>query len=60
LLTAGERISMALLCMALHELDVDAISFTGSQAGVITDTVHGRAKIVENQSETISRSFERK
>ena len=38
LLTSGERISMALLCMALAELGVDAVSFTGSQAGIITDT----------------------
>ena len=47
LLTSGERISMALLCMALADLDVSAVSFTGSQAGIITDTHHTRAKIVE-------------
>jgi aspartate kinase len=47
LLTSGERVSMALLCMALAELGVDAVSFTGSQAGIITDTTHGKAKIVE-------------
>jgi aspartate kinase len=47
LLTAGERVSMALLCMALAELRVPAASFTGSQAGIITDTTHGRAKILE-------------
>ena len=47
LLTAGERISMALLCMALADLGVEAISFTGSQVGIITDTVHTKAKIVE-------------
>ena len=47
LLSSGERISMALLCMALAELGVDAVSFTGSQAGIITDTAHTRAKIVE-------------
>ena len=40
LLTAGERISMALLCMALAELGIPAASFTGSQAGIITDTTH--------------------
>lgn len=57
LLTAGERISMALLCMALHELNIDAISFTGSQAGVITDTVHGRAKIVEIKAKRIVESL---
>jgi aspartate kinase len=47
LLTAGERKAMALLCMALHDLGVPADSFTGSQAGIITDTSHERAKIVE-------------
>jgi aspartate kinase len=47
LLTAGERISMALLCMALYDLGVEARSFTGSQAGIITDTTHTRARIVE-------------
>jgi aspartate kinase len=47
LLTAGERVSMALLCMALAEQGVDAVSFTGSQAGIITDTTHTRARIVE-------------
>ncbi len=46
LLTAGERISMALLCMALADVGVDAVSFTGSQAGIITDTGHTRAKIL--------------
>ncbi len=47
LLTAGERISMALLAMAIHELGHDAASFTGSQAGIITTTEHGQAKIKE-------------
>ncbi len=47
LLTAGERISMALLSMAIWELGDEAISFTGSQSGIITDDVHTRAKIVE-------------
>ena len=47
LLSAGERKAMALLCMALHDLGVPADSFTGSQAGIITDTFHTRAKIVE-------------
>jgi len=47
LLTAGERVSMALLVMALSDLGVDAVSFTGSQAGIITDSTHTRAKIVE-------------
>jgi len=47
LLTAGERISMALLAMAIHALGIDARSFTGSQAGVITDRTHGKARIID-------------
>ncbi|MFM7410197.1 MAG: aspartate kinase, partial [Actinomycetota bacterium] len=47
LLTTGERISMALVCMALADLGIDAVSFTGSQVGIITDTVHTKAKILE-------------
>src|SRR5579883_2544713 len=47
LLTAGERVSMALLVMALADQGVDAVSFTGSQAGIITDTSHTKAKIIE-------------
>jgi aspartate kinase len=47
LVTAGERISMALVCMALAERGVPASSFTGSQAGIITDTSHTNAKILE-------------
>jgi aspartate kinase len=47
LITAGERKAMALLCMALHDVGVPADSFTGSQAGIVTDTDHTRAKIVE-------------
>ncbi len=47
LLTAGERISMALLAMAIAQLGHRARSFTGSQAGVITDSAHGRAKIID-------------
>lgn len=47
LLTAGERISMALVSMALHARGVPAISFTGSQTGIITDTEHTRARIVD-------------
>ncbi len=47
LLSSGERISMALLCMALADVGVPGVSFTGSQAGIITDTAHGRAKILE-------------
>jgi len=47
LLTAGERISMALLAMAIANLGMQARSFTGSQAGVITDSAHGRARIID-------------
>ncbi len=47
LLTAGERISMALVAMAIANLGFEARSFTGSQAGVITDSVHGKARIID-------------
>ena len=53
LLTSGERVSMALLCMALAELGVDAVSFTGSQAGIITDTTHTKAKIIEVRADRL-------
>src|SRR5262245_44397515 len=46
LLTTGERVSMALLAMALHDLGVQAISFTGSQSGILTDDAHSNARIV--------------
>jgi aspartate kinase len=47
LLTAGERISMAVLAMAIADLGFEVKSFTGSQAGVITDSVHGKARIID-------------
>ncbi len=47
LLTAGERISMALLAMAINNLGFEARSYTGSQAGVLTTSVHGRARIID-------------
>ncbi|MGQ0825605.1 MAG: aspartate kinase [Actinomycetota bacterium] len=53
LLTAGERISMALLCMAVEDRGVSAVSFTGSQAGILTDPEHGKAKIVEVRGDRI-------
>ena len=53
LLTIGERKSMALLCMALADLGVDAVSFTGSQVGIITDNVHGKAKILEVKGDRV-------
>ncbi len=53
LITTGERISMALICMALADLGVEAKSFTGSQAGIITDTSHGKAKILEVKGDRV-------
>jgi len=47
LLTAGERISMSLLAIAIHDLGLTARSLTGSQAGIITDAVHGKARILD-------------
>jgi aspartate kinase len=53
LLTSGERVTMALLVMALAELGIDAVSFTGSQAGIITDTTHTKATIVEVRADRL-------
>jgi aspartate kinase len=53
LLTTGERMSAALVCMALNDLGVEAISFTGSQVGIITDNVHGKAKILEVKGDRV-------
>jgi aspartate kinase len=53
LLTTGERISMSLLCMALADRNVDAMSFTGSQVGIITDDAHGKAKILEIKGDRV-------
>ena len=47
LISVGERITCALAAMAIHDLGHEAISLTGSQAGIVTDTVHGKAKIVD-------------
>jgi aspartate kinase len=58
LLTAGERISMALVCMALAARGVESASFTGSQAGIITDTDHTRAKILEIRPERIREALD--
>jgi aspartate kinase len=57
LLTTGERVAAALLTMALHDLGVDAVSFTGSQVGIITDTSHGRAKIVEVKGDRVRQAL---
>jgi aspartate kinase len=57
LLTSGERISMALLAMAIHSLGHDAVSFTGSQAGIITSSEHGRAKIIDVRAARIQEAL---
>src|SRR5712671_3602449 len=57
LLTAGERISMALLAMAIATLGLEARSFTGSQAGVITDATHGRARIIDIRPSRIAEAL---
>ena len=58
LLSAGERISAALLAMAIHELGFQAISLTGSQAGIVTDTSHTRAKILDIRPHRIQKALE--
>lgn len=58
LLTAGERISVALLSMALETLNLEAVSYTGSQVGIITDTTHQDARILEIRGDRIKRAFE--
>lgn len=58
LLTAGERISMALLCMAIIDQGEEAVSFTGSQAGILTDTDHMRARILEVRADRIREALE--
>ena len=58
LLTAGERISTAILSMAINDLGAKAQSFTGSQAGMITDGVHGSARLVEVKPERIRESID--
>ena len=58
LLSTGEQISIALLSMALNELGVSAISMTGSQAGIITESSHGRARILEIRTERIKSRLE--
>jgi aspartate kinase len=59
LLTAGERISMSLLAMALHDLGVQSISFTGSQSGILTDGRHGAARITAVRPERIREALAR-
>jgi aspartate kinase len=58
LITAGERKATALLCMALHDIGVPADSFTGSQAGFLTDTTHTNARILEVRPDRVRQSVE--
>jgi aspartate kinase len=58
LVSVGERISCALAAMVIHDLGHQAISLTGSQAGIVTDTVHGKAKIVEVRARRIHEALD--
>jgi aspartate kinase len=58
LVSVGERISCALVAMAISDLGHDAISLTGSQAGIVTDTVHGKAKIVDVRARRIHEALD--
>jgi aspartate kinase len=58
LITAGERKATALLCMALHDIGVPADSFTGSQAGFLTDTTHTNARILEVRPDRVRQSID--
>ncbi|GAA1408642.1 aspartokinase [Glutamicibacter uratoxydans] len=59
LLSAGERISMSLLAMAINKFGERAASFTGSQAGLITDSTHGKARIMEVSPQRVRRAIDR-
>jgi aspartate kinase len=59
LLTAGERISMALLSMAISEMGGEAISFTGSQSGIVTDTTHTQARILDIKAYRVKEELEK-
>src|SRR4029079_10598091 len=58
LISVGERISCALAAMAIHDLGHEAISLTASQAGIVTDTVHGKAKIVDVRARRIHEALD--
>ena len=58
LVSVGERISNALCAMAIHDLGHEAVSLTGSQAGIVTDTVHGKAKIAEVRAQRINAALD--
>jgi aspartate kinase len=58
MISVGERVSCALAAMAIHDLGHEAISLTGSQAGIVTDTVHGKAKIVDVRARRIHEALD--
>ena len=58
LMSVGERVSCALAAMAIHDLGHEAISLTGSQAGIVTDTMHGKAKIVDVRAQRIHQALD--
>jgi aspartate kinase len=58
LISVGERITGALVAMAIHDLGCEAISLTGSQAGIVTDTAHGKAKIVDVRGRRIHEALD--
>jgi aspartate kinase len=58
LISVGERVSCALAAMAIHDLGHEAISLTGSQAGIVTDTSHGKAKIVDVRARRIHEALD--
>jgi aspartate kinase len=58
LLTSGERISIALLCMAILDKGEHAVSYTGSQAGIVTDTTHRKAKIVDVRADRLREALD--
>ena len=59
LISVGERISCALAAMATNDLGHRAVSLTGSQAGIVTDTTHGKARIVDVRARRIHESLDR-
>ncbi|MFC1708856.1 aspartate kinase [Candidatus Omnitrophota bacterium] len=59
LLSTGEQVSVAILAIALHKLGHEAISFTGSQVGIITDTSHGKARILEINADRIKQELKK-
>jgi len=60
LISTGEQVSIALLTMAIHSLGRDAISFTGMQAGIVTNTVHTKAKVFAVNHKKLKLSFRKR